>query len=177
MNEQYYKDADGAYHCTTAERAEQRGWTLLTEQELYLLQHPSPSLTAAQLQAIVTAERWKVETGGITLPSGVAVATAIDDQNRITSVVANAERAGLVEVDFKSAQGWVKITLAELQAIAAAVARHVQACFSTERAHHEAIDALQAQHSGAPQVLQAALNAYDVSQGWPSTDQRDPVAD
>lgn len=131
-------------------------------------------ITAQSLKDDATALRWKHETGGITLPSGVPVATAIDDQNRITSVVANAERAGLNEVDFKSAQGWVKITLVELQAIAATVARHVQACFSAERAHHEAIDALQVQNESAPQVLQAALNAYDVAQGWPSADLRLP---
>lgn len=149
------------------------GLVAMTSEEVTAhLNPPKPQINSDQLKAAVTAFRWEVETGGITLPSGVAVATAIDDQNRITSVVANAERAELEEVDFKSAQGWVKITLTELQAIAAAVARHVQACFSAERAHHEAIDALQAQHSGAPQVLQAALNAYDVSQGWPSADQK-----
>lgn len=94
------------------------------------------------------------------------VATGIDDQNRITSVVANAERAGLEEVDFKAAEGWAKVTLIELQAIATAVALHVQACFSAERAHHEAIDALAL--IADPQERQAALDAYDESQGWPS---------
>ena len=126
-----------------------------------------PKVTAAQLKAIVTAFRWQVETGGITLPTGVRVATGIDDQNRITSVVANAERAGLDEVDFKAAEGWAKVTLAELQAIATAVARHVQACFSAERAHHDAIDALTAQHKEDPEALQAALDDYDEAQGWP----------
>lgn len=127
-------------------------------------------ITVASLKTLVTAFRWELETAGIRLPSGVAVATAIEDQNRITSVVANAESAGLDEVDFKSAQGWVKISLTELQAIAAAVARHVQACFSAERTHHEAIDALVAQHQDDPQALQAALSNYDESQGWPSLD-------
>lgn len=147
------------------------GLTAISESEANALRSVG-FITAQSLKDDATALRWKHETGGITLPSGVAVATAIDDQNRITSVVTNAERAELEEVDFKSAQGWVKITLTELQAIAAAVARHVQACFSAERAHHEAIDALQAQHSGATQVLQAALIAYDVSHGWPSAEQK-----
>lgn len=128
----------------------------------------SPKITPDGLRQIVTAFRWEVETGGITLPSGVRVATGIDDQNRITSVVANAERAGLEQVDFKAAEGWAKVTLAELQAIATAVALHVQACFSAERAHHEAIDALVAQHQGDAQALQAALDGYDESQGWPA---------
>lgn len=143
---------------------------LTPEQEALHLNPLEPSATAEQLKAIVTAFRWEVETGGITLPTGVRVATGIDDQNRITSVVANAERAGLDEVDFKAAEGWVKVTLAELQAIATAVALHVQACFSAERAHHEAIDALLAQHQDDPEALQAALDGYDESQGWPSVD-------
>lgn len=138
---------------------------LTPEQEALHLNPPEPSATADQLKAIVTAFRWEVETGGITLATGVRVATGIDDQNRITSVVANAERAGLEEVDFKAAEGWAKVTLIELQAIATAVALHVQACFSAERAHHEAIDALAL--IGDPQERQAALDAYDESLGWP----------
>lgn len=142
---------------------------LLTAEEIEAhLNPPEPPITAAKLKEIVTAYRWEVETGGITLPNGVDVATGIDDQNRITSVVANAERAGLAEVDFKAATGWGKVTLADLQAIATAVALHVQACFSAERAHHEAIDALVAQHQGDAQALQAALDGYDESQGWPA---------
>ncbi len=125
-----------------------------------------PKVTATQLKGIVTAFRWEVETGGITLPTGARVATGIDDQNRITSVVANAERAGLEQVDFKAEQGWVSVTLVELQAIATAVALHVQACFSAERAHHEAIDALALIED--PQERQAALDGYDKAQGWPT---------
>lgn len=128
----------------------------------------SVELAVGELKSKITQMRWEVETGGITLPSGVRVATGIDDQNRITSVVANAERAGLEQVDFKAADGWAKVTLAELQAIATAVALHVQACFSAERAHHETIDALVSQHQGDAQALQAALDGYDESQGWPA---------
>lgn len=131
------------------------------------LNPPEPPITAEKLKAIVTAFRREVETGGITLPSGVRVATGIDDQNRITSVVANAERAGLEQVDFKAAEGWAKATLVELQTIATTVALHVQACFSAERAHHEAIDALVAQHQGDAQALQAVLDGYDESTDWP----------
>ena len=139
---------------------------LTAQEEADHLNPPMPALTPQKLKSIVTAFRWEVETGGITLAAGVRVATGIDDQNRITSVVANAERAGLEEVDFKAAEGWAKVTLAELQAIATAVALHVQACFSAERTHHEAIDALAL--IADPQERQAALDAYDESQGWPS---------
>lgn len=113
------------------------------------------------LTAQVTSLRWQHETGGITLPGGIQIATGTDDQNRITTVIANAQLAGVTAVDFKSASGWVTLTLEQVQGIAAAIALHVQACFSAERAHHEAIDAL---------ASIEALQAYDVTAGWPATD-------
>ena len=44
--------------------------------------------------------------------------------------------------------------------IAAAIALHVQACFSAERAHHEAINA----------ASDAELYDYDITTGWPSNE-------
>lgn len=125
----------------------------------------SPEEVANNMEALrdsikkqVTRVRWERETGGITLPGGVLVGTSIDDQNRITSVIANAQLAGVGTVDFKAATGWVTLTLAEVRGIAAAIAAHVQACFSAERVHHEAIDAIT-----TPERLQE----YDISAGWP----------
>lgn len=117
---------------------------------------PYDEIRQSRLDA-VTAKRWEVETGGLTLPSGVRVDTSTEDQNRITSVIANAELAGVDTVDFKAASGWVALTLEDLKQIAAAIARHVQACFSAERAHHEAIANLDDED----------LAAYDVNAGWP----------
>ena len=114
--------------------------------------------TKDALTARATSLRWEHETGGLTLPTGARVATGVDDQNRITSVIANAELAGVASVDFKAASGWVTLTLPEVRAIAGAIALHVQACFSAERAHHEAIATL-------PDL--AACDAYDVTAGWP----------
>lgn len=140
----------------------------LTEGERQAHLNPVPVLTVEAVKAAITQKRWEVETGGIALPTGVRVATGIDDQNRITSVVANAERSGLAEFDFKAESGWVRFTLAELQGIAMAIAQHVQACFSAERLHHEAIDVLAEQYENDPEGLQSALAAYDESQDWPS---------
>lgn len=159
-----------------AVRNDSKGWRAVASEsdvmecEYFSLEQPdlTPKLTAQAVKDAITQKRWQIETGGITLPTGVRVATGIDDQNRITSVVANAERAGVAEVDFKAGSGWVRVTVAELQAIAAAIALHVQACFSAERAHHEAIDSLAAAHSGNQEALQQALHAYDIEQGWPS---------
>lgn len=121
-----------------------------------LAPHPV-ELLRANLLAAVAQRRWEVETGGITLPGGARIATGIDDQNRITSVIANAQIAGVASVDFKAADGWVTLTLSQLHGIAAAVALHVQACFAAERAHHDAVMA----------ATEEELLAYDIGQGWP----------
>lgn len=139
----------------------------LTEAEKQELLNPVSAITAQSLKDAITAKRWQIETGGITLPSGVRIATGIDDQNRITSVLANAQHAGVETVNFKAASGWVTVTVQELQMIAAAIAVHVQACFDAERVHHETIDAIVASNADDAAGLQSALSAYDVSVGWP----------
>lgn len=128
----------------------------LTHEEL----QQAATETAQALMARTSDMRWKHETGGINI-GAVRVATAIEDQNRITSVVANAATAGVETVDFKAESGWVSLTLVELQAIACAIARHVQACFTAERRHHDAIQAL----VEAGDVT--ALAAYNVEVDWP----------
>lgn len=113
----------------------------------------------ALLTSMATAQRWAAETGGITLPNGVQIKTGTDDQARITSVIANAHLANVTQVDFKAGNGWVTLSVTDIEAIAAAIALHVQACFATERSHHEAIEAL-------PDLESA--QAYDVTEGWPT---------
>lgn len=115
----------------------------------------------AALKTRITAKRWEVMTGGINLPSGLHVATAIDDQNRITSVVANAELAGLTdadEVDFKAVGGWVRVSIGQIKQMAGAIGQFAQACYSAERTHHEAVDALESL---------ASVLGYDAEAGWP----------
>lgn len=140
---------------------------IAASQGIWVLRSP------AQLKAATTQKRWELETGGLTLSTGVHVATDIDDQNRITSVIANARLASLDTVSFKAASGWVTLTLVELEGVAAAIAMHVQACFNAERAHHEAIDALEQLHADDPEGLQHALEAYDTEHRWPTTDLRE----
>ncbi|RKJ96623.1 DUF4376 domain-containing protein [Alicycliphilus denitrificans] len=128
-----------------------------------VVQHGAETLRG-NLLAAVSQRRWEVETGGVTLPGGIQVATGIDDQNRITSVVANAQLAGVVSVDFKAASGWVTLSLEQLRGITAAIALHVQACFAAERAHHDAINA----------AADADLLTYDVAAGWPVDTEETP---
>lgn len=124
---------------------------------------PEPEFTVeerrARLKDAATARRWEIETGGLTLPNGIRVLTGKADQNRITSVIVNAQMAGIEAVDFKADSGWTRLTVAEITAIACAIGRHVQACFTAERVHHEAIDQLDA----------AGIDTYDLAAGWPIT--------
>ena len=124
----------------------------------YVLTQLPPDQVRASLLQAVSAKRWAVETGGLALPGGAVVGTTIDDQNRITSVIANAQLAGVVSVNFKAQSGWVTLSLEHMRGIAAAIALHVQACFSAERAHHEAIAA----------ASDADLYGYDINAGWPA---------
>ncbi len=111
----------------------------------------------ADLVAAATAERWARETGGISI-GGVLVGTNLDDQNRLSGVLSAIQLGGLEWVDFKAQSGWVHLTAPELQGIALAISAHVQACFTAERAHHEAIEQLQ---------TPTDVDAYDVRAGWP----------
>ncbi|MDN6885275.1 DUF4376 domain-containing protein [Variovorax sp. CAN2819] len=122
-----------------------------------VIEPPTIEERRAALVAAVTDKRWEVETGGITLPTGTRVLTGKSDQNRITSVIVNAEIAGIQSVDFKSDSGWVTLSIGEIKGIAAATGAHVQACFTAERMHHEAIAALDA----------AGIETYDINTGWP----------
>lgn len=131
------------------------GWLLVDGVLVHPTQAVSEDLAEAKrrLRERATALRWEHETGGITV-GGVLVLTGIEDQNRIATALIGAPAT----LDFKADSGWVTLTLAELQAVAAAITTHVQACFTAERAHHEAINAL-------PSL--AAVAAYDVEAGWP----------
>ena len=111
------------------------------------------------LISTASAARWECETGGIEI-DGVRVGTGLDDQNRLTGVLAAIQLGGLESVDFKAQNGWVKLSALQLQGIAQAISAHVQACFSAERAHHEAIALIDC-------VEEA--ETYDVSQDWPGT--------
>ena len=133
------------------------GWLFVDGELVQPQEHePAPATLEEAKQRLrerATALRWEHETGGITV-GGARVLTGVEDQNRIASALIGAPAT----LDFKAESGWVTLTLAELQYIAAAITAHVQACFTAERAHHEAIDLLG--------TLEAAQE-YDVETNWP----------
>jgi hypothetical protein len=116
-----------------------------------------PADKRAALKAKAAERRWEVEESGVTM-NGIEVATTKADQNRITSVIVNAQLAGIESVDFKAESGWITLTIDQVKGVAVAIAQHVQACFSAERAHCDAIDA----------AAEADLDTYDVNAGWPA---------
>ncbi|SEF22736.1 DUF4376 domain-containing protein [Variovorax sp. NFACC27] len=118
----------------------------------------TPDELRSELKVAVTMQRWSVETGGITLADGVKVKTGIDDRARIAQAIQGMEANGYTDVSLKIESGWVTFTLPQMNVLMSSIASHVRACFEAERAHHLAIDALDA----------SAINGYDVRANWPS---------
>ncbi len=101
--------------------------------------------------------RYQHETAGIML-NGIAIRTDESSQVKINGAWSTAKINPAVLIDFKGANGWVKINSAQITAIAEAVSIHIQACFSAERVHAEAIAALETSEEVA---------AYAITTGWP----------
>lgn len=97
---------------------------------------------AAFLKELAGARRWEIETGGITLPGGIVVATDAVAQSKIDAALAAFERGALSgTIAFKAAGGFVDLDQAGLTAVYAAVVAHVQACYAAESAVVNEIDA------------------------------------
>ena len=120
---------------------------------------PRPlEVARAEIKRRATAHRWNVETGGITVASYGRILTSIEDQNRIATAIQGCTSANIQEVDFKGADGWVRITREMLTQISVLIAEHVQLCFTRERELHEAADAC---------TDVAMLAAINIEAGWP----------
>ncbi len=119
---------------------------------------PIEELRAAKL-AKLAAIRYARETAGISV-AGAQIRTDRESQYTLAGALL-AIQQGLVPgpIDWKAASGWVQVSSAQLAAIAQAVASHVQACFSRERALAE-------QLAAAADI--AAVNAIDLETGWPT---------
>lgn len=113
----------------------------------------------AERKAAATARRYEVETGGITV-GGQRIETDREAQAMIAGAKLYADANPDALIDWKGANGWQQVDAATMTAIGQSLGSHIQACFSVERAHHEAIDALNDL---------AAIATYDVGAGWPST--------
>jgi hypothetical protein len=101
----------------------------------------------------LAAYRYGRETAGVT-----GFSTDRESQSLITGAALAATLDPAYTVDWKGAEGWVTLNATQLLAAAQAVRAHVQACFSNEKAHALAIEALTDVQS---------LIDYDFTTGWP----------
>lgn len=103
-----------------------------------------PAASLDEILGVLAELRWQVETGGLTLEDGRMVRTTRESQAQLTAA-ANAYEAGYLTepVEWKMEGGWVTLTPSDIKLLAAAVARHVQACFGAERKVSDAILAMQ----------------------------------
>jgi hypothetical protein len=112
---------------------------------------PLPDTKAAKL-AELAEYRWERETGGITV-NGLPVYT--DDRSKL---LLNGARSRGQGARWKTTAGFVHLTAEEVEALAQAVAAHVQACFDREAELTEQIEAL---------TDWQAVAAFDITTGWP----------
>lgn len=104
----------------------------------------TPDDRRAQLKADLAEQRWNAETGGLALPGGLRVRTGREDRAAFAQMLADMEAGALDSVDFKATDDFVTLTRDDAHAISRAIADHVQACFSAERAANVFIDGLDA---------------------------------
>jgi hypothetical protein len=89
-------------------------------------------LKQTKLQEIAY-ERWKEETGGLTLPDGTVVKTDRESQSLLMGAALFAKEDPTYAVNWKGANGWVVLNADTILQLAAAVRQHVQACFDKEK--------------------------------------------
>lgn len=134
----------------------QIGWRLIEGG----LVAPTPEIATLRAQRLteLAALRFTQETAGLTV-NGARIETDRAAQSLLTGAVALIGLDPNRVLDWKTAAGaWVSLDAPTVQALALAVAAHVEACFSAERAHAEALAALDTAE---------ALMAYDLTVGWP----------
>lgn len=109
--------------------------------------------------AALSALRYTKETAGINV-GGSKIKTDRESQAALTGAYTTLKNNLLQSIDWKADGGaWVSLALAQVEPMAQAVAAHVQACFTREKAHAQAIAGL---------TTVAQVDAYDISTGWPA---------
>jgi hypothetical protein len=104
--------------------------------------------------ALIATRRWKAETGG-TVINGLPIDT--DDRSKllINGAAMRADRNADYVLRWKTSQGFVDLTAAQVLAVADAVSEHVQLCFDRE-------DAL------LVAVADGSITAEMLEEGWPA---------
>ena len=76
--------------------------------------------------------RWRAETQGITLPSGIHIDTSRESQALITGAALAATLDSAAMYQWKTEQGFITLGAEQILNIAGAVRQHVQVCFDHE---------------------------------------------
>lgn len=100
----------------------------------------------------LAALRYEKEIAGITLASGVEIATDRQTQSILSAAYNRAKVDSAFFVDWKGANGWITLTAEMIIYIGDKVFSYVQACFSHERELSELID---------------QDSSTDITIGWP----------
>lgn len=146
-----------------------RGSLELNEQDVWVQNWTVRNWTADECAAALassktkrkdeaTSLRFGKETAGIVV-NGASVMTDRESQALITGAKSFSDVNPAAMIDWKTVDGWAQIDRTMLISIALAVGAHVQQCFSNERTHHEAIDAL---------TSISDVDSYDITIGWPT---------
>lgn len=88
----------------------------------------------------IASRRYAEEVGGIEV-GGAVIKTDRESQSQLSNALVSLSNGFVSSVDWKGANGWVSLGLAEVQAISTIVAQHVQTLFTKEKQKVEAIDA------------------------------------
>lgn len=118
-----------------------------------------PSLEAGKTQVLsdLAARRYQAETAGVTV-AGVKVATDRESQASLTGAYTSLQAGLVTTIDWKGDDGWVVLDLPTCEALAQAVANHVQQCFTREKVLAEQVDAAQSVED---------LEVININSGWP----------
>lgn len=89
----------------------------------------------------IAAERFKEETGGITLDNGIKIRTDRESQFLLMGAALFADKDPNYTVEWKSENGWIILDAPTILELASLVRQHVQSCFNKEKQLNDQIDA------------------------------------
>lgn len=150
-------DNPPSFNPETETRTESQAIAVDATEVPYTVTAKSLATVKAQRKAEVASRRYLAEVGGVFV-SGITVATDRQSQAMITGAKKSLDD-GLIQapIDWKAGGGFVQLDAAALSAVAAAVATHVQACFTNEKVLCAEIDACE---------TVAAVLEVDIEAGW-----------
>ncbi|MFK3970207.1 DUF4376 domain-containing protein [Pseudomonas sp. NPDC087358] len=91
------------------------------------------SLNKPEMLSTLADVRYQVETAPLELADGLQILTDRESRAEFWSTYDNLKNELIPDTDWKAANGWKVVTLAEMHPIAKAMAAHVRGCYAGER--------------------------------------------